>query len=195
MELGSIFLSLALLIAVFIFVSRPLFERVNAPLDTQIQELEHEYSALMADRDRILDALQELDFDYALGKIPEEDYKPQRNRLLARGADVLRELDAQAGNVDGEISEPADDVDARLEAAIAARRADTRREEGADGSPSEDAVAHSTRSIADPDDNLEYLIANRRRNRQDKSAGFCPKCGGPVQKSDHFCPKCGMRTG
>jgi predicted amidophosphoribosyltransferase len=34
-------------------------------------------------------------------------------------------------------------------------------------------------------------LAARRRARQDKSAGFCPQCGSPVQKSDLFCPRCG----
>jgi len=25
----------------------------------------------------------------------------------------------------------------------------------------------------------------------EKSGGFCPRCGKPVQKSDLFCPRCG----
>jgi predicted amidophosphoribosyltransferase len=44
-----------------------------------------------------------------------------------------------------------------------------------------------------PDDELETLLANRRRVRSEKSGGFCPQCGGAVQKSDRFCPKCGGR--
>jgi predicted amidophosphoribosyltransferase len=42
------------------------------------------------------------------------------------------------------------------------------------------------------DDLVEQKIANRRRERNEKSAGFCPNCGGPLQKSDRFCPKCGF---
>jgi predicted amidophosphoribosyltransferase len=38
------------------------------------------------------------------------------------------------------------------------------------------------------------LLADRRRVRQEKAVGFCPQCGGPVQKSDRFCPKCGAKT-
>jgi hypothetical protein len=41
------------------------------------------------------------------------------------------------------------------------------------------------------DDDLEKLLADRRRARREKAAGFCPRCGGPVHKSDRFCPKCG----
>ena len=36
------------------------------------------FQARCADRDRILNTLYELDFDYDLGKIPEEDYQQQR---------------------------------------------------------------------------------------------------------------------
>jgi predicted amidophosphoribosyltransferase len=38
---------------------------------------------------------------------------------------------------------------------------------------------------------MEALIASRRRERPEKAAGFCPRCGKPVQKLDRFCPKCG----
>jgi len=38
---------------------------------------------------------------------------------------------------------------------------------------------------------LEALIANRRRQRQERSGGFCPACGHALQRSDKFCPECG----
>ena len=93
MDIGSIFLILALLILVALFISRPFFE--SPPVKTEgltIQE-EHDYSSLMAERDRILNALQELDFDHVLGKIPDEDYPPQRALLLQKGTEVLKQLD------------------------------------------------------------------------------------------------------
>lgn len=48
-------------------------------------------------------------------------------------------------------------------------------------------------------DDIEQMIAARRRELRrasgkeprHESAGFCPKCGRPVQKDDRFCPKCG----
>ena len=178
MDLGSIFLILGLLILVVVFVARPLFERDGASLSQE----EHEYSALLAERDRLLNALQELDFDHALGKIPEGDYPAQRAVLVQNGAQVLRQLDAHR-------SEPANgDVEARIEAAIAARRADATRSSGS-LAPAQNG-AHFMK-VASPDDDLEALIASRRRDRNEKAAGFCPKCGRPVQVSDRFCPKCG----
>jgi len=41
---------------------------------------------------------------------------------------------------------------------------------------------------------IEEMIHDRRKIRQEQTAGFCPKCGKPVQKSDQFCPSCGEPT-
>jgi len=49
--------------------------------------------ALEGEHQRLLDALQELDFDHAAGKLNEEDYAAQRLGLLQAGAAVLRQLD------------------------------------------------------------------------------------------------------
>jgi hypothetical protein len=190
MDLGSIFLVLALSILVLFFISRPFFEQKTVPASMIVDQEEHEISYLLAERDQVLDALQELDFDYALGKIPERDYPAQRKALLDRGANVLRELDSH-GTANGAVQDKhLDEIDVRLEAAIAARQADIPGE-NASIPGTEAKVVLAATAIADPDDDLEVMIANRRRNRNDKSAGFCPKCGGPVQKSDLFCPKCG----
>jgi hypothetical protein len=178
MDLGSIFLILGLIVLVGLFIARPFFER-NA---IAVSQEEQEYSSLLAERDRILNALQELDFDFTLGKIPETDYPGQRASLLQRGADVLRKLDARR-------METADrDVEERLEAAIAARRADAGRVRPAPNGGSAAVLQHA------PDDDLEVLIASRRRERSEKAGGFCPQCGRVLQKSDRFCPKCGAKV-
>lgn len=41
---------------------------------------------------------------------------------------------------------------------------------------------------------IEQMIHSRRMERSEQTAGFCPKCGKPVQKSDQFCPTCGEPT-
>lgn len=176
MDIGSIFLILGLLIIVSLYVSRPFIERRASA----VMQVEHERSALLAERDRVLNALQELDFDHALGKIPAADYPVQRAALLQQGAQILRQLDAfQSGA-------PAQDVEARLEAAIEARRIETGGNQALPNGSGARLVA------AAPDDQLEALIANRRRQRNEKAAGFCPRCGNPLQKSDRFCPGCGF---
>lgn len=172
MDIGSILLFFALLILVGIFVTRPLLERKAAIASSSSAEIQHELSALLAERDRILTSLEELDFDHTMGKIPAEDYPVQRALLLREGAQVLRRLDEL------EQGAPTHDLEARLEKAIAERRAAVQRETPA-------------AQTAGTEDQVEALLAARRRARQVKSAGFCPQCGRPIQISDRFCPRCG----
>lgn len=176
MDLGAIFLLLALALLVGLFVARPFFER-GAPAqlveDARAEQAaDHLHSSLLAERDRLLNALQELDFDNSVGKIPPEDYPVQREALLQAGAYVLRRLDEVEQRAPGESAED------RVEAAVASRRAD--------------AGERKRLPAADQDD-LEALIASRRRARKEKTAGFCPKCGRPIQKSDRFCSGCGAK--
>jgi rubrerythrin len=165
MELTAIFFSLAVLILVGMYLYAPFMERRSH----RVTQEEHELSALMAERDRVINSLQELDFDFKLGKIPEDDYPTQRAGLIQRGADILRKIDTLAPQ-----AVSAQDTEARLERAIAARRADA-----------------STTAPEVSDDDLESMISSRRKGRTTKSAGFCPKCGKPVMVTDRFCPSCG----
>jgi hypothetical protein len=180
MDIGSIFLILALLLLVGVFVSRPFFSKQETISQVELAAGDHEISALLAERDRLLNALAELDFDNALGKIPAEDYPVQRQVLVAQGVQVLRRLD-ELQPATGEALL----VEDRIEAAIAARRLET--------APAVVRSGGNGNGAATPDDEIERLLASRRRERQDKAAGFCPQCGGPVQRGDKFCPKCGAR--
>jgi NADH pyrophosphatase NudC (nudix superfamily) len=157
MELGAIFLLLGMLAIVVMFVAQPFAEHWRAKVQSG-----HEISALLAERERALNALQELDFDSELGKVPAEEYSTQRANLLQMGADVLRRLDEiQAAQLS-----PAEE------------------------SVNPVAVEQPVEPLSDED--LEDLIANRRAVRQQKAARFCPKCGKPILQSDRFCPSCGQ---
>jgi len=189
MELGSIFLILALFLLVGFYIGRPLLEKKpqeSVVLDTN----EHEVSALLAERDRLVNALKELEFDHLLGKVPEDHYPGQRALLMQRGADILRRLDlVDPGKTDHSLED-------QLEAAIEARRAQTEKHKQSQQSTENQLVARRVAGagVATVDDDLEVMLSNRKRSRQEKAAGFCPKCGGALQKSDRFCPKCGAKS-
>jgi hypothetical protein len=172
MDIGSIFLILALAIPVVIFIGRPLFD--IAPISRQ--PARQVISALLAERDQLVAAIQELDDDFSLNKIPAENYSTQRLFLIQKGADVLRQIDDYQSISANTAAEE------RLEDAIQKHRlsldANHLRKNG-------NAVPPV------PDDDLEQKIATRRRTMQGKASGFCPKCGRPVQVSDRFCFHCG----
>jgi hypothetical protein len=166
MQIVSIFFTLAISIFVGVFLYMPFLERRAR----RVTEEEHETSALLAERERVVNSLQELEFDHSLGKVPEEDYPAQRATLLQKGADVLRKLDELAP------LKAENEQDARIERAIAARRKNGTGQ-------------HQKNSVTD--DDIESLISARRTGRKEKAAGFCPNCGKPVMASDKFCPACG----
>ena len=169
MDIGAIFLLLAVCLLAALFVARPFMDR-RRTMTVSVEE--QEISSLMAERDRLITALQELDFDHALGKIPSEDYPTMRADLLQHASDVLRRLDAF--QLQGSTMA---DAESRVEAVIAARRAD--------------AAVQKSEKRELSDDDLEDLVASRRAARKEKSGGFCPKCGKPVLRTDRFCPHCG----
>ena len=191
MELiGALFLVLALAVAVALFIGRPfLAQNQSEPNEAAAAEdlLEHRRSTLLAERDQVLGTLQELEFDYTLGKIPAEDYPVQRTELLKKGSYVLRQLDALQPNLQQNSS-----VEDRIEAEVASRRADAVQTYAGETNAGEQvAVGVVEKPAARAKDEVEDLIASRRRQRQEKAAGFCPHCGRPVSKSDKFCSKCG----
>lgn len=168
MEIAALLLTLGVIILVGLYLYAPFLERQAR----RVTQEEHELSALMAERDRVVNSLQELDFDFRLGKIPEGEYPTQRATLLQKGADILRSIDAFSSN-ENDADYVRENQD-RIEKAVAARRADA-----------------SAKQAELTDDDLESMISSRRKVRKNKSAGFCPKCGKPVMTSDKFCPSCG----
>ncbi len=155
MDLAAILFLIALLLAVGLYLATPLMNGATRRSGEETQEV----SALLAERERLLNALQELEFDFQLGKIPEEDYPAQRADLLRKGAEILKKLDALA---------PARPIRA-----------------------SKVSVAASGSAGELTDDEIESMLAARRKARKTKSAGFCPRCGKPILITDQFCPNCG----
>ncbi len=158
MDPVAIFLTVFLLALVLLFVIQPFFGHQRA----HSVESGHEISYLLAERERLLVAIQELDSDQSLGKIPPEDYPVQRAELLQKGADVLRKIDALSPDT--------------------ARAAVEKEAKQGPASPARALLS---------DDALADLLEGRRNLQKDKTAGFCPNCGKPVLISDTFCPACG----
>lgn len=160
MDLGALLVILALLALAGGYVALPFLDERQVTGKVLRSELEQRRSFLLAERERILSALQELELDEKLGKLPEGEYEQQRVKWLLAGEAVLQSLQEINASV-------------------------------LDNSSTGDLVATSSASADGKLDELEQLIAQRRQARSEKSGGFCPACGKPVQKSDRFCARCG----
>ncbi len=172
MDIGSLLLLIALIVIVAVFIASPLREQKKIG---GLGEYDLKLSQILAERERVLEALAELDFDYEMEKVPDDLYPIQRDALVKRGTDVLRLLDAYQENA----SAATDDTDhaARLERAASIR----------------------TKS----DDPLEAAIAARRQKKMPiapqpttaktlSKGNFCPNCGSAIQSDDRFCASCGQ---
>jgi hypothetical protein len=162
MELGALFLLLTLVLLVGAIISRPFFfrEAEETEVPASLSD-EHQRSTLLAERDRLLNALQELDFDHNLGKVPEEDYPEQRAALVKATAEVLRQIDTTAP-----ASTPAGEPDVST------------------GQPVQP-------EIGDEEMEALIAEHRRARPVSAKATGFCSKCGKPAAKTDKFCSRCG----
>jgi hypothetical protein len=93
----ALVLGALLAVAAVLVVARP-FLREPAPRDDRLgvlDELEQRRLQLAEERDRVLAALKELEFDHRTGKISDEDYRAQVGPLRRRAAEALRALEAR----------------------------------------------------------------------------------------------------
>jgi len=104
MELGAIFVGLAMLVGSLPFVIKPFREKASGK-DRKLNIRPNPDEKRKAD----LSALLDLDFDYRTGKVSEEDYSVVRAQLVADAAQYIQ------------LEEPREDE--QIEAMIAARRA------------------------------------------------------------------------
>lgn len=83
MQISSLLVGFALLVVAFAYVTRPFFEknRKVARMSSKVAEAQ--------ERERVLSALRDLDFDFKTGKIVEEDYQPLRSQLLLEAARLM----------------------------------------------------------------------------------------------------------
>ena len=162
MEIGAILFSLALVVLVATYVLQPLVGSARGGYSSAGRRL----SALQAERDRVLDSIQEIDMDHAMGKVPEKDYRRQRQALALEGAEILRKIDElQLPAVESEAERYTKILTARemeLEAAIAQLRGKS----------------------------LE-AAPQVRAGQSNRESGACPECGQAIFHRDRYCANCG----
>jgi len=173
--------TLLLLAAVLVFVGYPLLHP-GAPdaVEPASPPLLGQRERLLAERERALATLQELEFEHNIGNLSDEDYAalqaPQRRKAVA----ILRELDSiDDDGVNAPVSPPplVEDptLDTRLEEDIARARARLA------GGPTDDVATPATSIPTDAS--------------TPASAAVCPTCGAPHATGARFCAECGRPLG
>lgn len=101
MTTGSLLIGIALLLIVGLFVARPFL--VPSPPPEVVTERE----MFEAEKEALLARIRALDFDAETGKQATEEWEGEREFLMQKATEVLKQLDE------------AEDTDAAIEAAIA----------------------------------------------------------------------------
>ena len=97
--------------AVLWFVFRPLFADSGTLEETTRSQSRRRQ--LIEERERVLETIRELDFDYQMGKVEEVDYADARGRYEAQAIQVMKSVD----NANGKPAQA--NVEEQVEAEIA----------------------------------------------------------------------------
>ncbi|MFP3852674.1 MAG: zinc ribbon domain-containing protein [Anaerolineales bacterium] len=154
MEIGAILFILGLLALVAAYVARPLLKQRGMV----VTEEDVEFSSLLAQRDRVLDALAELDMDRAMNKIDAHDYQRRRAELVKEGAELLRRIDELGAGHQAPSEGSAEDLESAIEAEVL-----------------------KLRQRSSPDQSTKYCPAcGAEALTEDK---FCTQCGEPLAEA------------
>ncbi len=95
----AVVISLGIAVVVVAFVAAPFFLLTGRPSEgtSKNPETSETLTELLAEKETIYAAIQELDFDLKSGKLSPEDHGVLRQRHEAQAASVLKRIDEQQG--------------------------------------------------------------------------------------------------
>lgn len=150
MAFSSLIIVLFIFLLAGVLVARPFLE--DSP--RQVLSAAGRYDSLLAERERLYGAIEDLDLDYDLKKISDEEHDKGRQELLKEAAAVLQKIEDHPYHARG---------------------------------------GKRSSLPAAGDDDLERMIAERRKTLQAAREDVCPACGKPIAVNDKFCNSCGEK--
>jgi len=170
----NIFFLFLIAIATAAFIALPLFKKKKGkqgsvpPLsDTDTKELKE----LLSQKEAAYAALKELEFDYGVGKLSDEDYKELQQKYQGEAIAVLKRIDELQGK------SGVGNIEKLIEQEITRARA-----------------RRTSISALDSDEDIEREIKEARRLKVEGKQGLiCPGCGKTYQPDDRFCSGCGRK--
>jgi len=166
MDIGAIFIGLALLVLTVPVVVRPFRQNQSKRTGAGQRQGQASFTGheLKPQREQVLAALRDLDFDYQTGKIAEQDYTVLRPGLLAQAAQLIQSQETE---------------DEAIEKLIRARR------EALSVVEARKCSQCGSKLSAD-----DWFCPGCG----EPVGTACPKCGQTTTSEDSFCSKCGERV-
>lgn len=155
-----------------VFIALPFFKK-NTEEENPIQQTSNpienpslsELKKLNSEKELLYTALNDIEFDFGLGKLSREDYDELKHDYKAKAVSVLKEIDKISKGVH------ATELEDELEKEI--------------------AVIRKSKSL--DEDKIEEEILRARDRSTDKSKYLtCMNCGRRYSGEDLFCSRCGI---
>ncbi len=178
----AILIALVLSVGALAFVVWPLLKPGPAPVMVEDDRL----TELLGRKDAVLKAIKDLEFDYQVGKLSEEDYHLYDQRLRRQAVALLQQIE--------EVAPQSADMDAAMEAEIAQRRRvlDSAR---AVVKPAAVAASATGTVAAVPVTAPALAVAAAAPVGNGTLSGaalrFCTNCGSRLEAHHKFCANCG----
>jgi RNA polymerase subunit RPABC4/transcription elongation factor Spt4 len=161
MSTASLIIGLALLIVALWIAGAPLLDQSRR---LQVTRRHRAEPAPAGDREAVLVALRDLDFDHQLGKVGDDDYDTQRTALLAQAAAAMP--------------------------ARAPERAAARSTQRAAQRPAlQRRTCQACGAVLRPDD--RFCVVCGEPAGSTRTERTCPTCARVARPDELFCPACG----
>ena len=180
----AMLIALVLSVGALAFVVWPLLKPGPAPVMVEDDRL----TELLGRKDAVLKAIKDLEFDYQVGKLSEEDFQLYDQRLRRQAVALLQQIE--------QVAPQSADLDTAMEAEIAQRRRvlDSARAAGKPVVAAGAAVAASV-PVAATAPAAALAIAGAAPGGNGAVSGgvprFCTNCGSRLEAHHKFCANCG----
>ncbi len=88
-------LGIAVALLTILFVAYPLLQKSQRKVSFAVN---HQNEDLLARKNEIYAAVRDIDFDYRMGKLTEEDYNGLREQYKQEAVKIMQAIDTMAGN-------------------------------------------------------------------------------------------------
>ena len=161
--------------SVVLFVLFPIFARA-----TEVSErptaIAQERKTLGEKKDRLYEAIKDLDFEHQAGKLSEADYKTVRADILNQAAEAIARIDEIDQEDSGPIAQPEESA----------------QESGPDSPPSSAEVANGPPCPSCEQPNPAGAQFCMHCGGKLTSPANCPQCSTELQEEARFCTACGV---
>ncbi|MFN8465426.1 MAG: zinc-ribbon domain-containing protein [Caldilineaceae bacterium] len=186
----AVLIALVLSVGALAFVVWPLLKPGPAPVMVEDDRL----TELLGRKDAVLKAIKDLEFDYQVGKLSEEDFQLYDQRLRRQAVALLQQIE--------EVAPQSADMDAAMEAEIAQRRrvldparAAVKPAAAVAASATVPVAASAPVAAAVPAAAPALAVAAAAPIGNGTVSGgaprFCTNCGSRLEAHHKFCANCG----